>query len=285
MSELQFSNGMISNTSIDFQKKIGVSENISTEPRGIPNIKTKYSRFLNREVSKILNRKPENIGSIFDSKKFNLKKRKKKLNKSFFPEFYARKKNRKEVDDYNVFWNEDNIVKDLMLKFKDTTEKDKIPKIKRRRMAFNRLYDLTKESKDKIINVKKTKYFYPLGEYQENIIKALDPNIIEKNEILNLIKTFKDLKIDSSEVKILPRINVNVIRDHVLNNKKKEFRKKTVKEIINSSKQPLDEFEKEEKIFKSTKGHKSQPKIRKNQNLDPMPDYIKEIFTKKINFH
>lgn len=283
MSELQISNEIISNTSFDFKKKIDISENIPTKLKGLPNLKN--SRYLNIEFQKILNRKPENIGSIYDSKKINLKRRKKKLSNSLFNEFYNKKKERKEIEEYNVFWNEDNIVKDLMIKFKDTTEKDKIPKIKRRRMAFNRLYDLTNESKEKIINAKKTKYFCPLGEYQEKLIKAIDPNAIENKEILDLIKTFKDLKTESNEVKLLPRINVNVIRDHVINNKNLEIRKKSHKEIINSSKQPLDEFEKEEKIFKSSKSYKSQPRIRKNKNLEPLPDYIKEIFTKKLNYY
>ena len=47
----------------------------------------------------------------------------------------------------------------------------------------------------------------------------------------------------------------------------------------------LDDFEKEEKIIKDIKSHKSQPRTKRNKNFDMLPEYIREIFTKKLNYH
>ncbi len=256
-----------------------------TEPTGLPNIEPKFSKSLKQQLKIIEQRKPKNIGSIFDNKRINVKKIRAYRDYNSFNE-ENNKKNQKEKEKYNVFHNEDNIVKELMTKFENKTNKDKIPKLVRKRMAFNRLYDITKESKEKIINLKKSKKNFSLEKYQENILKALDKNAIERDEILNLMQSFNQLKTESNDVMALPPINVDAIRYHVINDQKKVDRKKNMKEIMNKNTEPLDEFEKEEKMLRNFKVyHKPQSKFKRNKNLDMLPDYVKEIFTKKLNYH
>ncbi len=261
--------------------------NMPTEIKGLPNIETKYSKALTKALKRIENRKPDNIGSIFDRKRIPVKKINTFRNTSFIADFKNYKKQLlKEKNKFNVFSTEDTIVKELMVKFKTNNEKSKIPKIKRKKMAFNRLYDITKESKEKIINLKKSKKNFSLEKYQENILKALDKNAIERDEILNLMQSFNQLKTESNDVMALPPINVDAIRYHVINDQKKVDRKKNMKEIMNKNTEPLDEFEKEEKMLRNFKVyHKPQSKFKRNKNLDMLPDYVKEIFTKKLNYH
>lgn len=254
-----------------------------TEPTGLPNIEPKLSKSLRKQLKLIEQRKPKNIGSIFDNKRINVKKIR------AYRDYYSfngenKKKNQKEKEKYNVFHNEDNIVKELMTKFEDKTNKDKIPKLVRKRMAFNRLYDITNESKERMKNAKKTKKFFNLEDYQLNMLKAIDNNSIDESEKKNLIQSFKELRFESDNIQSLPPINVNIIKDHVLN-KKKETKKKTIKEIMNKDIDNLDDFEKEEKIIKDIISHKSQPRTKRNKNFDMLPEYIREIFTKKLNYH
>ena len=222
-----------------------------TEPTGLPNIEPKFSKSLKQQLKIIEQRKPKNIGSIFDNKRINVKKIRAYRDYNSFNE-ENNKKNQKEKEKYNVFHNEDNIVKELMTKFENKTNKDKIPKLVRKRMAFNRLYDITNESKERIKNAKKTKKLYNLEDYQLNMLKALDSNSIDESEKKNLIQSFKELRFESDNIQSLPPINVNIIKDHVLN-KKKETKKKNIKEINNKDIDNLDDFEKEEKIIKEIK--------------------------------
>ncbi len=254
-----------------------------TEPTGLPNIEPKFSKSLKQQLKIIEQRKPKNIGSIFDNKRINVKKIRAYRDYNSFNE-ENNKKNQKEKEKYNVFHNEDNIVKELMTKFENKTNKDKIPKLVRKRMAFNRLYDITNESKERIKNAKKTKKLYNLEDYQLNMLKALDSNSIDESEKKNLIQSFKELRFESDNIQSLPPINVNIIKDHVLN-KKKETKKKSIKEIMNKDIDNLDDFEKEEKIIKEIKSYKSQPRTKRNKNFDMLPEYIREIFTKKLNYH
>jgi len=222
-------------------------------------------------------------GIIIKNKRINVKKIRAYRDYNSFNE-ENNKKNQKEKEKYNVFHNEDNIVKELMTKFENKTNKDKIPKLVRKRMAFNRLYDITNESKERIKNAKKTKKLYNLEDYQLNMLKALDSNSIDESEKKNLIQSFKELRFESDNIQSLPPINVNIIKDHVLN-KKKETKKKSIKEIMNKDIDNLDDFEKEEKIIKEIKSYKSQPRTKRNKNFDMLPEYIREIFTKKLNYH
>ena len=170
-----------------------------------------------------------------------------------------------------------------MSQFKEKNRKDKIPKLIRKKMAFNKLYEISNESSERLKNVKKAKKFYTLEKYQENMLKAIDVNSIEQSQIMNLIQNLNDIKYESNKVNALPPIKVNVIRDHVIRTSKNNtlLRKKNMKEIMNSSDIPLDQFEIEERMIKDMKSYKSQPKAKRNKNFDKLPAYFRDILSKK----
>lgn len=260
------------------------NQNKSLEPEKLPYIEPKYSRAIRKALKKIEDRKPKNLGSIFDSKRILVKKVKVKGDYSLGEDIFRKERNTfKEIEEYNVFSNEDKMIKGLMTQFKEKNRKDKIPKLIRRKMAFNKLYEITNQSDERLKNARKSKRLFSLEKYQENMLKAIDVNSIDQSEIMNLIQNLNDLKNDSNYMKSLPPINVNIIKDHVINSTKKEKRKLNFKEIMNPNNEPLDEFEKQEKIIKDIKSHKSPIKNKRNKNFDKLPEYIREAFSK--NFH
>ena len=238
--------------------------------RRISRLNTSMRQIIKRIESRI----PKNIGSIFDGKNVKVKSVKligltdKFLNKDV-----------EEKDGYNVFSNEDHLIKGLLNQFKEKNEKDKIPKIIRKKMAFNRLYNITEGSSEKLKDVKKSKKKYSLEEYQENILKSVDANSVDQGEIMKLIQSFNDIKIESNNVKALPPINIDIIKDHVYKKKPVKPRKKNLRDIMKRQ-EPLDEFEKEERLIKNLRSYKSVPKRRRNKNLDILPQYIRDIFAK-----
>lgn len=238
--------------------------------RRISRLNTSMRQIIKRIESRI----PKNIGSIFDGKNVKVKSVKligltdKFLNKDV-----------EEKDEYNVFSNEDHLIKNLLNQFKEKNEKDKIPKIIRKKMAFNRLYNIPEGSSEKLKDVKKSKKKYSLEEYQENILKSVDANSVDQGEIMKLIQSFNDIKIESNNVKALPPINIDIIKEHVYKKKPVKPRKKNLRDIMKRQ-EPLDEFEKEERLIKNLRSYKSVPKRRRNKNLDILPQYIRDIFAK-----
>ena len=238
--------------------------------RRISRLNTSMRQIIKRIESRI----PKNIGSIFDGKNVKVKSVKligltdKFLNKDV-----------EEKDEYNVFSNEDHLIKNLLNQFKEKNEKDKIPKIIRKKMAFNRLYNITEGSSEKLKDVKKSKKKYSPEEYQTNILKSVDANSVDQGEIMKLIQSFNDIKIESNNVKALPPINIDIIKDHVYKKKPVKPRKKNLRDIMKRQ-EPLDEFEKEERLIKNLRSYKSVPKRRRNKNLDILPQYIRDIFAK-----
>ena len=229
---------------------------------------------MKRVIQKIENQFPKNIGSIYDGKNIKVKA---------IPLIGIADKMlyKDEKDSYNVFSNEDHIIKDLMTKFKEKKEKDKIPKLIRKKMAFNRLYNISDASIEKLKSVKKSKKLFSLDEYQENILKAVDANSVEKSEIMKLIENFHDIKRESDNVKALPPINIDIIKQHVYKKKKIVPKKKNFRDIMKRT-EPLDEFEKEERLIKNLQSFRSVPKRRRNKNFDALPQYIRDIFSKKV---
>ena len=238
-------------------------------PRRISRLNTNMKKIIKNIESQI----PKNVGSLYDGK--NVKVKKVKL-----IDLTDKKREEEEYKAYNVFSNEDHIIKDLMTQFKEKSEKDKIPKLIRKRMAFNKLYNITESSMQQLENVKKRKSKYTLAQYQENILRAVDVNSVEQSEIMKLITNFNEIKRDSDNVKALPPINIDIIKAHVYKKKKIEQKKKKMKDII-KKKEPLDEFEKEERLIKSLRSFKSVPKKKRSKNFDVLPEYIREIFGKK----
>lgn len=276
-------NKIISNSPENLKNITENKAYLLTEPTELPQIESKYSKVLRKALRKIEKRKPKDIGSIFEIKKINNKKKRKlETNKTFNNEIDINY----NKDEYNVFSKEDNLVKDLMVKFNEKNEKDKIPKLNRKKIAFNRLYDITDESNAKLLNLKKSKKLYSLPKYQENILKSINTNSIEKSEIMNLIQNLNNIKDEANKVQALPPINIDMIKSHIINNNKKETKKKNMKEIMSNNAENLDEYEKEEKMIRNNnKKFKSQSKFKKNKNFDMLPEYIREIFTKKLNYH
>ena len=239
-------------------------------PRQIKRLSTKMKKL----ILKIESQFPKNVGSLYDGK--NVKSKPVK-NIGLMDRIREEENDKKG---YNVFSYEDHMIKDLMTQFKERNAKDKIPKKIRKRMAFNRLYNISEGSIDQLKNVKKSKKKYSLAEYQENILKAVDVNSVEQGEIMRLIQNFNEIKIDSNNVKALPPINIDIIKDHVYNERKRLLLKqKKMKDLI-VKKEPLDEFEKEERLIKSLKSFRSVPRKRRNKNFDILPQYIREIFDK-----
>jgi hypothetical protein len=277
------------NDSLDKSKnnlnKTEINKDVPPEMSGLSNIESRYSREVRKALKKIEKRKPKDLGSIFDQKKIFVKKIKIKGDFSFSQDFFKKDRNTfKEIERYNVFKNEDNIIRELMSQFKEKNTKDKIPKLVRKKMAFNKLYEISNESSERLENIKKSKKFYTLEKYQENMLKAIDVNSIEQSQIMNLIQNLNDIKYESNKVNALPPIKVNVIRDHVIRISKKNtaLKKKNFKEIMNSSDNiPMDQFEIEEKMIKDMKGYKSHPKAKRNKNFDKLPKYFRDIFSKK----
>lgn len=245
---------------------------IPTDPRFNRKRLSRFTTSMKKAVKKIEETFPKNLGSLYDGKTIKVK--------SVRLIGVADQMGGNEKDKFNVFSNEDHIIKDLMTQFKEKNEKDKIPKLIRKKMAFNRLYNITDDAIERLKNVKKRKKLYNLDQYQENILKAVDVNSVDQGEIIKLIQNLNEIKIESDNVKALPPINIDIIKDHVY--KKKILpKKKNLKQLI-KIRLPLDEFEKEERLIKSLKSFKSHPKRRRNKNFDIMPQYIRDIFSKNV---
>ena len=245
---------------------------IPTDPRFNRKRLSRFTTSMKKAVKKIEETFPKNLGSLYDGKTIKVK--------SVRLIGVADQMGGNEKDKFNVFSNEDHIIKDLMTQFKEKNEKDKIPKLIRKKMAFNRLYNINDDAIERLKNVKKRKKLYNLDQYQENILKAVDVNSVDQGEIIKLIQNLNEIKIESDNVKALPPINIDIIKDHVY--KKKILpKKKNLKQLI-KIRLPLDEFEKEERLIKSLKSFKSHPKRRRNKNIDIMPQYIRDIFSKNV---
>jgi len=260
-------------------KKEDEIEHNSNMPVDTIKFRRKLSRIntkMRKIIDGIINTIPKNVGSIYDGKIIKVKAIK---NIGIADKIYE-DKNVEEKDIYNVFSNEDHVIKNLMLQFKEKNDKDKIPKLVRKRMAFNRLYNITDSSIEKLNYAKSRKKLCSLEEYQENILKAVNVNSVEQSEIMKLIESFNEIKIESNNVTALPPININIIKDHIYKKKKILPKKKNFKDIL-KRRGPLDEFEKEERLIKKLRSYKTVPKRRRNKNFDILPQYIRDIFAKK----
>ena len=267
----------------NFEKILPENENQIEHNSNMPTDTIKFRRKLSRintrmrkVIEKIENTIPKKIGSIYDGKSVKVKAV--KLMGTITDRIYNN--TTEEKDDFNVFANEDDKIKALMSKFKEKKAKDKIPKLIRRKMAFNKLYNITDSSVEQLKSVKKSKRKYSLAEYQENMLKSVNVKSVEKSEIMKLVENFNEIKIDSYNTKALPPINIDIIKDHVYRKKNLIKRKKNFKDFM-IRKQPLDEFEKEEKLIKKLRSYKTVPKRKRNNNLDLLPLYIRDAFAKK----
>lgn len=255
-----------------------------TDVPRLPKLKAKYSKLIRKTIKNLEQMMPKDIGSIYDSKKVHQSRKSKKS--SLTPIIYNINKNKiKEMDTYNIFSREDKSLNELLMKFREKTKKDKISKTKRREMAFSKLYDITQTSVDRLKKIRDQKQSYTLDKYQEKMLKSIDVNTIVQSEIMNLMFNLRQIKNESYDVRALPPINIDMIREHVLKNKRKELRKKAFREFFETSNRPLDEYEKEEKEIQNIKGHKMRLKLKRNKNFDKLPEYLRDIFINKLNYH
>ena len=192
----------------------------------------------------------------------------------------------KKSQDYNVFGTEDEQIKDLVKKFKQEMKERQIGKLIRRKNALNKLYNITPEYDLKMKEARKFKSL-DLDEYQKNILSSVPYNCIGKNEILDLVDTFKTLKDDCESVKPFPSINIKIIKDHVFrkNKMKKNVKSMRLRDYLNQNNKPTDEFEKEQKIIKDMRCFKFAPKLKRNKNYDILPIHIREALKKNLKLH
>ena len=109
-----------------------------------------------------------------------------------------------------------------------------------------------------------------------------------KEKIMDLVQNFNNLKHECDSVKPLPPINLRIIEDHVYNQNKVNkinVKKMRLREFLEQSNEPKDEFEEEEKLIKSIKSYKVLPKFKRNKNYDFLPSYLRESLNKNLKFH
>ena len=217
------------------------------------------------------------------------KKYKKPKGYSSKPNFsYLKMENfeQKKSQDYNVFGNEDERINELVMKFKEELKERRIDKMTRRKNALNKLYNITPEYNLRMQEARKFKSL-DLDEYQKNILSSVPYNCIGKNEILDLVDTFKTLKNECDSVKPFPAINVKIIKDHILKKSRnnKNVKSMRLKEFLSQSNRPNDEYEKEQRLIRELKCFKVVTKFKRNKNYDILPIHIRESLKKNLKLH
>ena len=172
-----------------------------------------------------------------------------------------------------------------MLQFYEKERKKKISKLHRRKIALNRLYDISIESNNRIMEAKKFKSLN-LEDYQENILTSIPVKSMGQGVIMDLVQSLQNLKHECDSVKPLPPINVKLIEDHVYKkNNAKSVKKMSLKEFLGQSNDPKDEYEKEQRIIKNLRSYKVLPKFKRNKNYDFLPNYLRQSLNKNLKFH
>ena len=189
----------------------------------------------------------------------------------------------KSIEDFNVFGTEDKFIKELMEQFNKKNEK-KLSKTDKKQNALNKLYGIDPYF-NKRMNVARRNKKLPLEEYQANTFKILTKNNIGKTELNDLAYNLKHLRMQSDSVSPLPPINLNIIYDHVYksnSNRDKKINKMSIKQLINESNEPKDEFEKEEKLIKKMMSYKAEQRGKRNKAFDILPEYLKSALSKRF---
>ena len=193
----------------------------------------------------------------------------------------------KEIQEFNVFNSEDAKIRDLMKQFYNKSNRKSQDKLNRRKVALNKLYNISPEYDSLFQDARKRKRLN-LDEYQNNILTSVSAGSMGKEKIMDLVQNFNNLKYECDSVKPLPPINLRIIEDHVYNQSKANkinVKKMRLKEFLEQSNEPKDEFEEEEKLIKSIKSYKVLPKFKRNKNYDFLPSYLRESLNKNLKFH
>ena len=248
--------------------------------------KMKTAKDILSEISK----NKDKYGPLFlSTNSQNKKDKKQQKNKKFLRGFSLKSIIKSKEDDYkaladfNVFNNEDLMIKNLMYKFDLKKSYNRPNKLQRRQEVLNKLYGFNKDFSEKLNEIKQQKNLN-LAKYQNNILYALSMNTKDQNEVVDLSEKFTELKDECESVSPLPKINFKNIYDHVLNQNKyksKSTRKMPIKKFLIKTNEPKDEFEREERLIQKIKGAKSLPKKKRNKVFDNLPECLKDIFNKK----
>jgi len=193
------------------------------------------------------------------------------------------------LKNYNVFETEDDFIRKIMLKIYLHENIKKENEKKRRRMVLDKIYGFSPYHTQTLKKAKEKK-FLPLKEYQNNILKAFAKTYksIEQSKFIDLIQNLKDIRAETESITPLPRINIDVIKNHVLTKGAKNLKKVSIKEYLLHNKGPLDEFEKENLLITKLKTQRYVSHVtrnKRNKNLDNLPDYLKEKFYNQIKYH
>ena len=230
-------------------------------------------------------RKPKELGSLFlFNESSDIKKQNKPIYSNNILKTELRKIDRKNLRTFNVFSSEDKEIKELLFLFEKNNKKKFLPKRIRKRRILNKLYGITKTIK---INLKKAKFHKNLSleNFQENILYTIDDDFIEQSNVIGLKENFNELKLQSDSVRPFPPINIDIICDHIYNKQKKlKSKSMNLKDYLNNvCHEPLDEYEKEQKLINNLKSYKFVPKKKRNKNLEKLPPFIREAFTKQYH--
>lgn len=194
-----------------------------------------------------------------------------------------------EIQNYNVFETEDEYIKKIMFKLYIHEDIKKQNEKKKKRMILDKIYGFSPYHTQSM-NKAKSKKFLPLKEYQDNILIAFANNYsnIDNGKFIDLIQNFKDIRAETESITPLPKINIDVIKNHVLLKGPKNLKKLSLKEYFLKDKAPLDEFEKENMIINKLKTQRYISHVtrnKRNKKLDILPQYLKDKFNNQIKYH
>lgn len=226
-----------------------------------------------------------NNNSNFNNKSYHQRQRKKMVN---FKSYSIKDKNYKnafkDINEFNIFNNEDRVLKDLMSQFHLKAQKNRISKLDKRKLVFNNLYGITPENEERL-KIAKANKSCDLKEYQSNVLGIIGRNITDESKLRDLLHELKEIREENDSVKPFPPINTNIIEDHVKSKKKeKSIKKMTIKELIEGISTPLDEFEKEQLLIKNMKTYRSSARSQRNRKLDNVPEHLKNILSDKLKY-
>ena len=247
----------------------------------LPKIKTE------KDILNEISKNKDKYGPLFLlTNPQNKKEKKPQKNKNVLQGFSqkndknAKEENYKALADFNVFNNEDLMIKNLMYQFNMKKKNNRTNKLQRRQDVLNKLYGYNKNFAEKVNEIKQQKYLN-LTKYQNNILGTLSMNMNDQYGLMDLLEKFNELKDECESVSPLPRINIQNIYEHVYNTKKsKSPRKMPLREFLERKDEPRDEFEREERLIYKIKGAKSLSKKKRNKMFDNLPGYLKDIFNK-----
>jgi len=211
--------------------------------------------------------------------------KKNQTKKSYMKVYELEKNKREDTQDFNVFNSQDKIIKDLVQQFNDKVNKKKLGKLNRRKNALNKLYEIPPEFNNNMNEAKKFKSL-DLEDYQKNILSSIPSQSMEQGGMMDLVQNLNSLRNECNSVKPLPPINIKIIEDHVLKqNNSKSVKKMKLKEFLEQSNEPKDDYEREQRIIKNLRSFRILPKFKRNKNYDFLPLHLRESLRKNLKLH